>query len=168
MNKVFKHQLGFTLVELMVVLIIIGILAVIALPSYQEYQRRQRLAVAKQEMQNIAGELERFKSKNFSYKGFDTRVFYPNTSSGTLQVPVDKASKTYTITLVDLDEKKPLNDSDAVGLGWAMIAVRNGTPVDHNNYDLLIRSDGTRCQTKESGKVNDGQYADCGSNAEAW
>lgn len=37
-------QLGFSLIELMIVLAIVGILAVIAIPSYQTYTQRARFA----------------------------------------------------------------------------------------------------------------------------
>lgn len=157
-------QSGFTLIELMVTVVIVAIIAAIALPSYQEYVRRQQLSVAQQDMQIIAGELERFKGKNFSYKGFDGSNIYTafDKTTGTLKIPVNKTEKTYTITLVDTDSKKMLTDGSSNGHHWAMIA----KPENTRNYALLLRSDGMRCKTKKHDAV-DG-YTDCGTDAESW
>ena len=61
---------GFTLIEVMVVVVIITILAAIIYPNYQDYVRRSAMAQAQQEMQSIANQLERFKSKNLTYQNF--------------------------------------------------------------------------------------------------
>lgn len=75
-EKVMISQKGFTLIELMITIVIVAILAAIAYPSYTQYMERRDLAIAKQEALRISAELERFKSKNFSYKGFDASYLY--------------------------------------------------------------------------------------------
>ncbi|WP_235940455.1 pili assembly chaperone [Acinetobacter terrae] len=80
---------------------------------------RRDLAVARQEALRITAELERFKAKNFSYKGFDasylyayestddegnpTAATYYNKTTGQLSLPLDSATSAskYTLTLVD-------------------------------------------------------------------
>lgn len=65
------NQQGFTLIELMVVVAIVAILAAIALPNYQTYVRRANDSEAQQEVQRVAVELEKWKSRNFNYQGFN-------------------------------------------------------------------------------------------------
>lgn len=121
-----KNRYGFTLIELMVVVIVVAIIAAIAIPSYTQYIERKDVAIAKQEAQKIATELERFKSKNFSYKGFDPSSFYSfndtdaqgnaitnshyNASTGQLLLPIgaNVNSAKYRLTLVDGATHKPL------------------------------------------------------------
>ena len=64
----WKKHSGFTLIEMMVVVVVLAIIAAIAMPAYSEYVRKASAAQAEQEMQKIAGHLERYKSKNFTYK----------------------------------------------------------------------------------------------------
>ncbi|GAA4999684.1 hypothetical protein GCM10023206_00810 [Acinetobacter puyangensis] len=122
--------LGFTLIELMVVVVIITVFAAIGIPSYQRYIERRDLAVAKQEAQRIATELERFKAKNFSYKGFDASYLYHDNTmeddtkpiansyydaaKGELLLPVGSTSANakYILTLLDAKEKRPLSAAD--------------------------------------------------------
>lgn len=58
-----RPQQGFTLIELMIVVVIVAIFAAIAIPSYLNYVRRADAALAQQEMQKIAEQLERHKSR---------------------------------------------------------------------------------------------------------
>lgn len=184
-------QRAFTLLELMVTVVIIAILAAISYPSYIRYIEKKDLALAKQEAQHIATELERFKAKNFSYKGFDASYIYNagtvtpyDATTGSLLLPLDATSTTakYTLTLLDGTQHLPLSilkdstnkettDSAKVqGLNWVIIVERakdsGGEPKQANNYDLLIKSDGFRCTTKVKNLVS--EYTDCGSNSETW
>lgn len=114
-----NSQKGFTLIELVIAVIIVAMLAAIAYPSYTQYMERRDLAIAKQEALRISAELERFKAKNFSYKGFDASYIYAyestddagnpatanyyNKITGQLSLPLGSTTSTskYTLTLVD-------------------------------------------------------------------
>ncbi|ENW22477.1 prepilin-type N-terminal cleavage/methylation domain-containing protein [Acinetobacter haemolyticus] len=121
---------GFTLIELMIAVVVVAIIAAIAMPNYMQYMERRDLAIARQEALKIAAELERFKAKNFSYRGFDASYLYAydgvdadgdpitesyyNSSTGQLLTPVgsDSNNAKYTITLLDAVERRPLSGAD--------------------------------------------------------
>lgn len=63
-------NLGFTLIELMVVTIIFAVLVAIALPSYSAYIRKSHEKLVLQKIGDIALKLEKEKLRNFSYDGF--------------------------------------------------------------------------------------------------
>jgi len=62
-----KHQNGFSLMELMIVVAIIGILAGIALPSYSDYLIRSRIAIATSELASKRTLMEQYFQDNHTY-----------------------------------------------------------------------------------------------------
>ena len=171
-SRLGKPQLGFTLIELMVVVAIIAIIAAIAFPSYQAYVRRADASVAQQEMQKIAEQLERHKAKNFTYRDFDPNYIYGETAAMTSVTLPRGATGTgikYTITIRDAeDTTKLLTDATVPSVirarGWAMKAV----PADTANYSLLMTNAGLRCKNKSATLVT---YVDCATQAngsEGW
>jgi general secretion pathway protein G len=55
-----KHNAGFTLVELMIVMAIIGVLAVVAIPSYVGAVRQAREAVLREDLHVIRDAIDSF------------------------------------------------------------------------------------------------------------
>lgn len=78
-----RTSLGFTLIELMIVLVVMGILAAIALPNYQSYLRRAACEDAKATLAGAANAMERYRAQNSSYVGSNLAA------SGYSQSPVD-------------------------------------------------------------------------------
>lgn len=185
-QEVKFRQMGFTLIEVMVVVVIIAILAAIAVPSYQQYTRRAAMATAQQEMLKLAEQLERHRGKNFTYRGFDPGYLYNSASMMTsVTVPIDAIGSAiqYTLILKDTSEStpKPLAEpplapgaTTTLGLGrqWTIRAERNqnNSIVKDRGYNILINSNGERCMTVLAvGAVTElNSYTGCGNNAEKW
>ncbi len=87
-----KRQLGFTLIELMIVVAIVGILAAIALPSYLNSVIKSRRIDAQREMVSYSQALERY----FTVNGRYVTVAGGNTCGGT--APVNSTYYTYSVT----------------------------------------------------------------------
>lgn len=67
MQKYFRNNKGFTLVELMIVVAIIGILAAIAIPQFANYRQRAFESAAISDLSNAKLDLESYFAENFQY-----------------------------------------------------------------------------------------------------
>lgn len=148
MKLSFSYK-GFTLIELMTVIVIMSILMMIGIPSYQYFMRKSWASKAEQAVQDIAMQLDRYKSRNFNYQGFSY------TSNETINVATQK----YTLSIVDGDIEKPLTDSTSNGRNWVIKADSS----DIKNYSFLMTSTGIKCKNKTPF-----DYKDCGTGSEAW
>ena len=121
---------GFTLIELMIVVVIVAIFAAIAIPSYQTYIRRAQASQAQQEVQRLASELARWKSRNFSYQGFNlTAKTVPN---------YNFEIKDGTDTNLTLNEQDANQQYKAAGQSWVIKVISS----NENNFLLLMISIG--------------------------
>ncbi len=97
MTNIFRHQRGFSLVELMIVVAIIGVLAAIAIPNFMRYQARAKQSEAKSNLVAIhTGQIayfaeyykyvDDFNAIGFGVTGSSQRYYYEigNSSLGTI------------------------------------------------------------------------------------
>lgn len=101
-----KHEQGFSLVELMIVVVIISILAAVVVPSYRQYVVKSNRAAAESFMLQAANREEQIMLDMRSYVAVAANANFPNTPTAAspglnLTVP-DNVSKFYNIGITTL------------------------------------------------------------------
>lgn len=145
-SRLYPSQLGFTLIELMIVVAILGILAAIAYPSYQGYVERTNRADMMAEMQQIASRIE---SNKINYKRYD-RIPLSSVLSGTVATngsanfPIT-GNALYTVTVT------PNNTTTLTSKDWEIRAVPiTGTRMATDG-NLTLNNAGQRCRKTSCG-----------------
>jgi type IV pilus assembly protein PilE len=65
-----RHQVGFTLIELMITVAIVGVLAAVAYPAYTDQVRKGRRADARAAVMSLLQQQERYMTQRNTYKDF--------------------------------------------------------------------------------------------------
>jgi type II secretory pathway pseudopilin PulG len=84
-----RHQYGFSIVELIVIIVVVGILATIAILSYNGIQNNAYDTAVQSDLENAAGQLEAYRTQQSN-----VAQQFPNTTTqlGTLQIKANKGS----------------------------------------------------------------------------
>ena len=154
MNVSLRRSLGFTLLEVMVVVVIVAIFAAIAIPTYQNFIRQSAAAQAQQEVQRIATLLEQAKSRNFNYIGVNLN---PNPTV----VPFGATGTAIKYSITVMDGTDPTQLLSATGVAGQDYIIR-ALSTDNKNFSFIFSSTGLRCK-----KIGTSMDYNC-TGAETW
>lgn len=122
-------QVGFSLIEVMVVMAIIGILAAVALPSYQSYVVRSNRIDAFEALQAAAALQEKYYSINRSYSAnanpFNSTAMVKS-GKGYYDITVAVTGRQYTITATAVSDQPQANDNNGTTDCTTLILARSG------------------------------------------
>lgn len=137
-----KRSLGFTLIELMIVVAVIGILGAIAYPSYRDSVLKGRRGEARAALMDLLQQQERFMTQHNTYKVFATTDSVPFKTF----VGENATSKTYNLS----SEKCATATSEQVCIRVVATPVASDPQVGN----LLITSTGIKTCTGTASSTN--------------
>lgn len=138
-----KSVLGFTLIELMIVVAVIAILAAIAYPSYQEYVRKTKRVEMQTNLQDIAMNIQKYKIANFKVK--DATL----TNLGIAASYPTQGTALYNVSLT------PMTNGKLDSGKWTLTATPMSTGPQKGDGHVLLNYRGERCWTRAT-DINSG------------
>lgn len=129
-----RNALGFTLIELMIVIVIVAILAMVAIPSYQEQVLRGKRADGKAFALDLASRQERFYTQNARYSDEITGLGLANDNSpeGNYVAVISECGNpctSYTITITP-----QFSDPKCTTLTYSSAGIKGSTGTGTDDY----------------------------------
>lgn len=103
-----RRLAGFTLIEILIVVVIVAILSAIAYPSYLRHVQRSLESEAQGQIMALAGALEAYRAKNFSYAGASISNLAPQLDENEhykSDLTPSNDNQSYTITAIPQGSK---------------------------------------------------------------
>jgi len=151
--RFYKYDLGFSLIELMIVVAIVAILAGVAYPSYQQYVKRTYRSTSQADLVKFAQAMEKGFVNRFTYEGMGTVANGvtqnvngpPAAGVFPTQIPVDSSTKYYNVTI-----------SGATNSAFTVVATPIAGTVMAGDGSFTLTNTGVRRWDRN----NDGDYTD--------
>lgn len=139
-----KKNMGFTLIEMIVVVVIMGILIAIAVPRYKLYIIRGNRAAVQADMMQIAANLERYKAMQLTYA--NAALTGANNVYGSSTFPLGSSGSKvlYNLTLGSDTGNTP------TATYWLLTATPNAGSPQKGNGAMMLDSMGRRCWNPSS------------------